>query len=98
MRLASAHGSFGDPQRCVELLEGELPTPPEVADQRSWILLAKTYWDRYTLFDITYRPKLMSVAELEEGLRWLFVETYSKQATREHQRGFARARRAGEHP
>lgn len=46
MRLASAHGSFGDPQRCVELLEGELPTPPEVGDQRSWILLAKTYWAR----------------------------------------------------
>lgn len=32
------------------------------------------------------------------GLRWLFAETYSKQATRDRKRGFARARRAGEHP
>ena len=46
MRLASAHGSFGDPQRCVDLLEAELPDPPEAADQRTWILLAKTYWAR----------------------------------------------------
>jgi hypothetical protein len=73
-------------------------TPLAARLKREGRLLAKTYWDRYTLFDITYRPKLMSVAELEEGLRWLFAETYSKQATRERQRGFARARRAGEHP
>jgi hypothetical protein len=37
----------------------------------------------------------MSVAELEAGMRWLFSETYSKPATRERQRGFARTRRAG---
>ncbi|MFT6629629.1 MAG: tetratricopeptide (TPR) repeat protein, partial [Flavobacteriales bacterium] len=42
IRLASAHASFGQPQRCVELLESALPTPIEESDIRHWQLLAKT--------------------------------------------------------
>jgi radical SAM superfamily enzyme YgiQ (UPF0313 family) len=70
-------------------------TPLQARLRREGRLLADTYWDRCTLFDVTYRPKLMSVAELEAGMCWLFSETYSKPATRERQRGFARTRRAG---
>lgn len=69
-------------------------TPLQARLKREGRLLAETYWERCTLFDVTYRPKLMSVSELEEGMRWLFTETYSKPATRERQRGFAQARRA----
>ncbi|HXW06411.1 MAG TPA: radical SAM protein [Vicinamibacterales bacterium] len=36
------------------------------------------YWDRCTLFDVTYQPKRMSVEELESGLRWLFGELYNE--------------------
>lgn len=40
-------------------------------------LLAERFWDRCTLFDVTFRPRLMSVDDLETGLRWLFSEVYS---------------------
>jgi radical SAM superfamily enzyme YgiQ (UPF0313 family) len=46
--------------------------------QREGRLLAKRYWDRCTLFDVNYRPKNMSVAELESGMRWLFGEIYNE--------------------
>jgi radical SAM superfamily enzyme YgiQ (UPF0313 family) len=41
-------------------------------------LLAPRYWDRCTLFDVTYRPRGMTVQQLEEGLRWLFREIYNE--------------------
>ncbi|HSG00654.1 MAG TPA: DUF4070 domain-containing protein, partial [Vicinamibacterales bacterium] len=41
-------------------------------------LLAERFWDRCTLFDVNYRPKHMTVEELEGGLRWLFSELYNK--------------------
>lgn len=41
-------------------------------------LLADRYWDRCTLFDVTYQPKRMTVDELEHGLRWLFGEIYNE--------------------
>jgi radical SAM superfamily enzyme YgiQ (UPF0313 family) len=41
-------------------------------------LLQPRYWDRCTLFDVTYRPRGMTVEQLEEGLRWLFREIYNE--------------------
>jgi len=47
--------------------------------RRDGSLLRDRYWDRCTLFDVNYRPKGMTVDELESGLRWLFREIYSEQ-------------------
>jgi radical SAM superfamily enzyme YgiQ (UPF0313 family) len=41
-------------------------------------LLEERPWDRCTLFDVTYRPKHMTVDELEGGLRWLFGQLYNE--------------------
>jgi radical SAM superfamily enzyme YgiQ (UPF0313 family) len=41
-------------------------------------LLADGDWDRCTLFDVNFVPKRMSVADLEQGLMWLFREVYSE--------------------
>jgi radical SAM superfamily enzyme YgiQ (UPF0313 family) len=41
-------------------------------------LLQSRFWDRCTLFDVTYRPRGMTVQQLEEGLRWLFREIYNE--------------------
>ena len=41
-------------------------------------LLTERYWDRCTLFDVNYRPKRMSVEELEQGMLWLFGEVYNE--------------------
>ena len=41
-------------------------------------LLEERPWDRCTLFDVTYRPKYMTVEELEGGLRWLFGQLYNE--------------------
>lgn len=46
--------------------------------RREGRLLSERYWDRCTLFDVNYRPKNMSVEELEAGLRWLFGEIYNQ--------------------
>ncbi|MFQ5972202.1 MAG: radical SAM protein, partial [Alphaproteobacteria bacterium] len=46
--------------------------------QREGRLLEERFWDRCTLFDVNYRPKNMTVEELEAGLRWLFLETYNE--------------------
>jgi radical SAM superfamily enzyme YgiQ (UPF0313 family) len=43
-------------------------------------LLSDSYWDRCTLFDVNFKPKGMSVAELEAGMRWLFGELYGEGA------------------
>ena len=49
--------------------------------QREGRLLKERFWDRCTLFDVTYRPARMSVHELEEGFRWLIGELYSAEET-----------------
>ena len=51
-------------------------------------LLAERYWDRCTLFDVNYRPKQMTVEQLEEGLRFLFGELYNDAAYRRRQRRY----------
>jgi radical SAM superfamily enzyme YgiQ (UPF0313 family) len=57
-------------------------------------LLTGRFWDACTLFDVNYRPKQMSVKELEEGLRWLFREAYTRQESSLRLRNFARQRKA----
>jgi len=42
-------------------------------------LLRPRFWERCTLFDVTYTPKHMTVEQLEEGLQWLFGEIYNEQ-------------------
>lgn len=41
-------------------------------------LLKDKYWDRCTMFDINFRPKNMSIEELEKGLLWLFKKIYNE--------------------
>lgn len=57
-------------------------------------LLAERFWDRCTLFDVNFQPALMSVEELEKGLRWLFEKLYSQGAYSERRRGFISQARA----
>jgi radical SAM superfamily enzyme YgiQ (UPF0313 family) len=53
-------------------------TPLYARLKRDGRLLQDRYWDRCTLFDVNFRPKRMSVEELEGGLRWLFAEIYNE--------------------
>ncbi len=41
-------------------------------------LLKDDFWDRCTMFDINFRPKNMSIEELEKGLLWLFKGIYNE--------------------
>ena len=43
-------------------------------------------WDRYTLFDLTYRPARMSAKKLTEEFRWLMTELYRPDRTDRRQR------------
>src|ERR1043166_1122854 len=71
-------------------------TPLYTRLRRDGRLLREKFWDACTLFDVTYQPKQMSVAELEAGLRWLFRETYSREQTARRLRDFVKQpRRAG---
>ena len=51
-------------------------------------LLKDKYWDSCTLFDVNYKPKNMTVRELEEGLLWLFGEIYSEEAFSKRKRHY----------
>jgi radical SAM superfamily enzyme YgiQ (UPF0313 family) len=51
-------------------------------------LLKDEYWDRCTLFDVNFRPKRMSVHELEAGMRWLFSQLYSESEQMRRRRHF----------
>jgi radical SAM superfamily enzyme YgiQ (UPF0313 family) len=46
--------------------------------RREGRLLRDRYWDRCTLFDVNYRPKRMTVEQLEEGLMGLFAAVYNE--------------------
>lgn len=54
--------------------------------QREGRLLAKRGWPYYTLFDVTYRPDAMTVAELETGYRDVLRQVYSREATARRER------------
>jgi radical SAM superfamily enzyme YgiQ (UPF0313 family) len=56
-------------------------------------LLSDRFWDACTLFDVNYRPKQMSVRELEEGLQWLFRKTYNRDESNQRLRRFAQNRK-----
>jgi hypothetical protein len=42
---------------------------------------------------VNFQPARMSVAELEQGLRWLFTELYSKEETDRRRRAFVSMRK-----
>lgn len=44
-------------------------------------LLQDTFWEQCTLFDVTYRPKNMTVEQLEDGLLWMFDQLYCEKET-----------------
>ena len=56
-------------------------------------LLHERFWDRCTLFDVTFVPRRMTVDELEAGLRWLFSQTYTRAATEARIQSFVAQRR-----
>jgi radical SAM superfamily enzyme YgiQ (UPF0313 family) len=51
-------------------------------------LISDRFWDRCTLFDVTFRPKQMTVEELEAGMRWLFRELYSEEQVQRRRRRY----------
>ncbi|MCB9881395.1 MAG: radical SAM protein [Planctomycetes bacterium] len=67
-------------------------TPLHTRLHREGRLLEERAWDRCTLFDVMFQPKGMNVEELEQGMRWLFRETYTSERVRERQRNFIRSR------
>jgi radical SAM superfamily enzyme YgiQ (UPF0313 family) len=69
-------------------------TPLYARLRESKRLLAERFWDRCTLFDVNFKPAHMSVVELEQGLRWLFTELYSKEETDRRRRNFVGMRRS----
>lgn len=71
-------------------------TPLAARLEREGRLTHPGAWDRYTLFDVNYRPQLMSVAELESGFRDLGRQLYDRAATDERRRTFVRRKLARE--
>ncbi len=63
-------------------------TPLYARLAREGRLLRPRYWDRCTLFDVNYRPRGMTVEQLEEGLRWLFREVYNEREYARRQRHY----------
>jgi radical SAM superfamily enzyme YgiQ (UPF0313 family) len=68
-------------------------TPLHARLRREGRLLQERFWDRCTLFDVTFTPKRMTVDELEAGLRWLFRETYTRRETEARLQSFVAQRR-----
>ena len=68
-------------------------TPLYARLRREGRLLSERFWDRCTLFDVNYRPALMTVEELEKGMRWLFQELYSQQESAHRVRTFVQTSR-----
>lgn len=56
-------------------------------------LIDATAWHRCTLFDVNYRPRDMTVEDLQHGMRWLTTQLYTDHATKQRRRKFfARSR------
>lgn len=49
-------------------------------------LFRERFWEQCTLFDATFRPKNMSLEELEEGFIWTLDQLYNEQETRRRKR------------
>ncbi|MGE0598109.1 MAG: radical SAM protein [Dehalococcoidia bacterium] len=58
-------------------------------------LLYDGEWDRFTLFDVTFEPRGMTVAALEQGLRDLGARLFTPEARRERVHSFMKQARAG---
>ena len=56
--------------------------------QREGRILREGAWERCTLFDVNFRPALMSVWDLEQGLRRLAQELYGGTAALDRRRRF----------
>lgn len=56
-------------------------------------LLEDVFWDKCTLFDVTYRPDRMTVNELESGFRGLMKDVYSDTLVRERKEKFIKQAR-----
>jgi radical SAM superfamily enzyme YgiQ (UPF0313 family) len=56
-------------------------------------LLEQVFWDKCTLFDVTYQPRNMSVAELENGFRDLMKSLYSDDLVHRRKHQFAQLAR-----
>ena len=54
--------------------------------QREGRLLEPAPWDRCTLFDVAFRPRRMSVEQLEEGFTGLLERLYNPEATARRKR------------
>lgn len=53
--------------------------------QRQGRLLPERDWSFYTLFDVTYQPEILTVAELEQGFRDLVRVVFAPEPTRRRQ-------------
>lgn len=51
-------------------------------------LLSENYWDKCTLFDVTFKPKNFSVGELETHFQDLITKVYSEVAVKERKQKF----------
>ena len=51
-------------------------------------LLEEEFWDKCTLFDVTYIPRMMTVSELENGFRRLMIDLYSQDLVSNRKKGF----------
>jgi radical SAM superfamily enzyme YgiQ (UPF0313 family) len=49
-------------------------------------LLRDKYWEQCTLFDVAFKPKNMSVKQLEDGLIWTFDQLYNADETTRRKR------------
>jgi radical SAM superfamily enzyme YgiQ (UPF0313 family) len=58
-------------------------------------LLAPQRWDLCTLFDVNYRPALMSPQELRQGMHWLTERLYDDECTRFRRKAFFALRKDG---
>ena len=65
-------------------------TPLYTRLQAEGRLLDETAWEKCTLFDVNFRPKQMSVSELEQGLIALGTRLYSEESTQARTRAFRR--------
>jgi radical SAM superfamily enzyme YgiQ (UPF0313 family) len=58
-------------------------------------LLRDEAWELCTLFDVNFRPKEMTVAELEKGFRALATQLYSKESIRARRLDFYQRTKSG---
>ena len=70
-------------------------TPLYARLEREGRILQPGRWDLCTLFDVMYRPSLLSPDELREGMYWLSERLYSVTNTARRRQGFLRIAHAG---